>query len=70
LAGYGDSNSIKTWRLGERIFIVGDLQKPAEPGLGLMAPRVGIAASHQANLVVALLVDSKEAIAQIPDILD
>jgi sulfur carrier protein ThiS adenylyltransferase len=70
LAGYGDSNSIQTWRVGDRIFIVGDLEKSAGPGLGLMAPRVGIAASHQANLVVALLVDPKEAIAQIPDILD
>ena len=57
MAGYGDSNSIKTWRLGEKIFLVGDLAKPAEPGRGLMAPRVGIAAHHQANLVVSLLMD-------------
>jgi sulfur carrier protein ThiS adenylyltransferase len=70
LAGYGDSNSIRTWRVGDRIFIIGDLEKSAERGQGLMAPRVGIAASHQANLVVALLIDPKEAIAQIPDILD
>jgi sulfur carrier protein ThiS adenylyltransferase len=70
LAGYGDSNSIRTWRLGDRIFLVGDLEKSAGPGLGLMAPRVGIAASHQANLVVSLLVDPEEAIAQIPDILE
>jgi len=70
LAGYGDSNSIQTWKVGDRIFIIGDLKSSAGPGLGLMAPRVGIAASHQANLVVALLVDPEEAIAQIPDILD
>lgn len=70
LAGYGDSNSIQTWRAGDRIFIIGDLKSSAGPGLGLMAPRVGIAASHQANLVVTLLIDPKEAIAQIPDILD
>lgn len=70
LAGYGDSNSIQTWRAGDRIFIIGDLEKSAGPGQGLMAPRVGIAASHQANLVVALLVDPEKAIAQIPDILD
>ncbi len=70
LAGYGDSNSIRTWRLADRIFIIGDLKKSAGPGLGLMAPRVGIAASHQANLVVALLIDPKEAIAQVPDLLD
>lgn len=70
LAGYGDSNSIRTWRVGDRIFIIGDLEKSAGRGQGLMAPRVGIAASHQANLVVALLIDPKEAIAQTPDILD
>jgi sulfur carrier protein ThiS adenylyltransferase len=69
LAGYGDSNSIKTWRLGNRVFIVGDMVKAAGPGLGLMAPRVGIAAHHQANLVVSLLVDPDEAISKIPDMM-
>jgi sulfur carrier protein ThiS adenylyltransferase len=57
LAGYGDSNSIKTTKVGERIFMVGDFVTAAEPGRGLMAPRVGIAAHHQANLVVSLLMD-------------
>jgi sulfur carrier protein ThiS adenylyltransferase len=60
LAGYGDSNSIQTTRLGQKIFVVGDLAKPAEPGRGLMAPRVGIAAHHQANLVVSLLMDGEK----------
>lgn len=59
LAGYGDSNRIQTLKLGEKIFVVGDLAKPAEPGRGLMAPRVGIAAHHQANLVVSLLMDGE-----------
>ena len=68
LAGYGDSNSIKTWRLSDRMFIVGDLEKAAEPGLGLMAPRVGIAAHHQANLVISLLVDPAKTALQIHDI--
>jgi len=68
LAGYGDSNSIKTWRLSDRMFIVGDLEKAAEPGSGLMAPRVGIAAHHQANLVISLLIDPAKTLSQIPDI--
>lgn len=55
LAGYGESNSIRTVRLGTYFFMVGDLETAAEPGRGLMAPRVGIAACHQANLVVSLL---------------
>ena len=61
LAGYGDSNSIQTTKLGEKVFVVGDLVTAAEPGRGLMAPRVGIAAHHQANLVVSLLMNSENA---------
>lgn len=55
VAGYGESNKIQTLRLGARVFMVGDMVSGAEPGRGLMAPRVGIAANHQANLVVSLL---------------
>jgi sulfur carrier protein ThiS adenylyltransferase len=68
LAGFGDSNSIQTWRIGENIFVVGDMVRAAGPGEGLMAPRVGIAAHHQANLVVSLLIDPVQTIAQIPDL--
>jgi len=57
MAGFGDSNRIQTVRAGAKIFIAGDRETAAEPGRGLMAPRVGIAACHQANLVVSLLVD-------------
>jgi sulfur carrier protein ThiS adenylyltransferase len=70
LAGYGDSNSIRSRRLGERSFLVGDMSKAAEPGRGLMAPRVGIAAHHQANLVVALIMDPEKAAAELEDMLD
>ena len=69
LAGYGDSNSIKTWRITEKMFLIGDLEKAAEPGRGLMAPRVGIAAHHQANLAVSLLIDPEKTQALTPDIL-
>jgi sulfur carrier protein ThiS adenylyltransferase len=57
MAGFGDSNRIQTVRAGEKIFIIGDRETAAQPGRGLMAPRVGIAACHQANLAVSLLVD-------------
>ena len=60
VAGYGDSNSIQTIKVGEKLFMVGDLVTAAEPGRGLMAPRVGIAAHHQANLVVSLLMNSED----------
>jgi len=35
--------------------MVGDLVTAAEPGTGLMAPRVGVAAHHQANAVLRLI---------------
>ena len=55
VAGHGDSNTIKTTRFGERYYIVGDQETEAASGTGLMAPRVGIAAHHQANCVLRLL---------------
>jgi len=61
VAGYGESNSIRTIRLGDRVYMVGDMVSAAEPGRGLMAPRVGIAAHHQANLAVSLLMHGEGA---------
>jgi sulfur carrier protein ThiS adenylyltransferase len=55
LAGFGPNNDITTRRISRRLFLVGDLTSEAKPGSGLMAPRVGIAASHQANQVVRII---------------
>jgi len=55
LAGYETGNSIVTQRISQRLYVVGDNVSEAAPGCGLMAPRVGIAASHQANQVVRLI---------------
>ncbi|NOY80141.1 MAG: sulfur carrier protein ThiS adenylyltransferase ThiF [Kiritimatiellaeota bacterium] len=55
LAGYGPSNRIRTRRVLPNLYLVGDEESEARPGVGLMAPRVGIAASHQANAVLRLL---------------
>jgi sulfur carrier protein ThiS adenylyltransferase len=55
LAGYGPSETVGVHRLSPRLFVVGDLETAAEPGVGLMAPRVGVAAHAQANLVLRLL---------------
>ena len=55
LAGHGDETSLRVQRIGRSLFIVGDQVSGAEPGRGLMAPRVGIAAHMQANLAVRLL---------------
>ena len=55
LAGFGPNNDIITRRISRRLFLVGDEVSEARPGSGLMAPRVGIAASHQANQVVRII---------------
>ncbi len=55
VAGYGDNNEIQTVRFSSKIFVVGDQKTEAKPGVGLMAPRVGIAAHHQANAVLRIL---------------
>jgi len=60
LAGYGDNNEIRTTRFSSKIFIVGDQKTAAQPGVGLMAPRVGIAAHHQANLVLRILLGEEK----------
>jgi len=70
VAGFGDSNAIRTWRMGERTFVVGDLRSAAGPGRGLMAPRVGVAANHQADLVISLLVSPDKVRDETVDILD
>lgn len=60
VAGYADNNRIQTRELFPGIFIVGDGETAAMPGRGLMAPRVGIAAHHQANQVLRILLGKAE----------
>lgn len=57
LAGYGRSNAIQSRRLSKRLVIIGDLESGIGPGVPLTAPRVGIAAYHQANAIAELLID-------------
>jgi sulfur carrier protein ThiS adenylyltransferase len=60
VAGYGPSDAIRTHRLGPRLIVVGDLETAAQPGTGLMAPRVGVAAHSQANAALRILLDAEE----------
>ena len=60
VAGYGDNNEIKTTRFSSKIFIAGDQKTAAQPGVGLMAPRVGIVAHHQANTVLRILLGEEK----------
>lgn len=55
LAGRESSNLIQTRRLARNIFVCGDTTTGSDGRHGLMAPRVMIAAGHQANMVVRIL---------------
>lgn len=55
LAGFEPGNTVVTRKMGKNLTIVGDLVTEAQPGTGLMSPRVGIAAHHQANAVLRIL---------------
>jgi len=55
MAGFGPANRVTTRRTFGKIYLCGDGETAAAPGVGLMAPRVGVAAHHQANAVLRLL---------------
>jgi sulfur carrier protein ThiS adenylyltransferase len=57
LAGYGKSNEIKTKRVSPRLVMVGDGRTAIDNCKILTAARVGIAAMHQANAIIELLID-------------
>ncbi len=59
MAGFGDNNTILTKMLRPGVYIVGDNTSAASPGMGLMAPRVGIAAHHQANQALRILLGAE-----------
>lgn len=60
MAGYASANTVRTEKIGSRLYICGDRYTSCEPGCGLMAPRVGVAAQHQANAVIRLLLGETE----------
>lgn len=55
MAGYGPANTVQTRKVANNLYLCGDASTAAAPGTGLMAPRVGVAAHHQANAVLRLL---------------
>ena len=57
VGGYGPSNQIETRRIFKNVYLIGD---GIEGNEALMAPRVAIAANHQANMVLRLILDEYE----------
>ena len=62
VAGHNSSNTIKTTKFTDHFYLCGDGVTDAKPGCGLMAPRVGITAHHQANTILRLLLNLDEAV--------
>ena len=60
MAGLHSSNLIQTRQIARNIFACGDFQSAPDKAHGLMAPRVAIAAGHQANMVLRLLAGELE----------
>lgn len=56
MAGFYDSNIIKTKKIRDKFYICGDEINEAKQGDGLMAPRVAICANHMSNLALQILV--------------
>lgn len=55
MAGIGNSNDIKTEKKLSRLYICGDNRSDISNGIGLMAPRVSLCASHQSNKVLQII---------------
>lgn len=55
IAGYGPGSAIRVKRIYERTFLVGDSRSESSRQLGLLAPRVMLAAGVQANLIMRIL---------------
>ncbi len=55
IAGYGPASAIASRRVFGNHFLIGDRVTAAEPGRGLLAPKVTVAAGYQANVVLRLL---------------
>lgn len=60
MAGYASANEIRTRKAFGRLYLCGDGVTAAQPGQGLMAPRVTVCAAHQANMALRLLLGLQE----------
>ncbi|MEN6627903.1 MAG: sulfur carrier protein ThiS adenylyltransferase ThiF [Candidatus Sumerlaeia bacterium] len=55
IAGAGPSEAIRIRKVMDNVWLVGDGETAAEPGRGLLAPRVAVAAGHQASVILRIL---------------
>ena len=61
MAGYRSSNLVRTKRVSRNFYFCGDGATAPKPGAGLMAPRVGVVACHEANMITRLILGEEDA---------
>jgi sulfur carrier protein ThiS adenylyltransferase len=61
LAGCASANAIATQRVGETVWVVGDLEADIRDGLPLLASRVMTAAAHEAHIATRILLGMPDA---------
>jgi len=59
MAGWGNNESIKCRKIDDYLFVCGDESTEASDEIPPMAPRVGIVANMQANVVIEILMKKK-----------
>ncbi len=59
MAGYGDTNEIRTQQMMGRLYVCGDQSTDVGNGIGLIAPRVAACAAHEANKVLQLIMQAE-----------
>lgn len=60
MAGLDSANSIKTRKVSKRFYLCGDEKSDVKDGIGLVASRVSVCASHQANMVLRIISENFE----------
>lgn len=55
MAGFGDTNLIRTQKITEHFYLCGDFVSDVADGIGLISSRVMICAAHQAHQVLQIL---------------
>ena len=61
MAGFRSSNLVSTRRVSKHFYFCGDGETAPVPGAGLMAPRVGVVACHEANMITRLILGEEDA---------
>ena len=59
MAGYGDTNEIRTQQMMRRLYVCGDQSTDVGYGIGLVAPRVAACAAHEAYKVLQLIMQTE-----------